>query len=171
MSGRSARTAASSPRSQISQFGPWSSDARRMAPDRCARKRTRHGARRSRASGASQAWRAARARRCGAPAPSPSTRTGSRPAAHSWISAIVRRDAAGFEQRVRGADARMAGERQFAARREDAHAIVGAGLRRRQHERRFGQIRPGRDALHVGIGQAFGVENHGERVADETVRT
>ena len=73
--------------------------------------------------------------------PSPSTRSGSSrrsPSCTSTPSRGVRQ--AGLEHGVRGADARMPGERHFAARAEDAQADSSrTGVRRREHEGRFRQ--------------------------------
>ena len=79
--------------------------------------------------------------------------------------AVARRGQAGIEHHVRGAHARVAGERHFAPRAEDAQPV--ARLRRggRKHEGRLGQPGPARDRLHRGGVQAFGVEHHGEGVA------
>ena len=70
-----------------------------------------------------------------------------------------------FQHGVRGADARMAGEGPLAARAEDAQAIAAALIDRRQDEGRLRQACPARDRLHVVIGQAFGVQHHGEGIA------
>ena len=67
--------------------------------------------------------------------------------------------------RVRRADRGVAGERQLGARREDPQAIARA--RRRQHERRLGQVGPGGDARHLRVGEPLRVEDHRDRVAGE----
>jgi glutathione S-transferase len=59
----------------------------------------------------------------------------------------------------------MAGERQFAARREDTHAVVRRIVLGRQHEGRFGQVRPRREVLHLFVGQANAIEHHGQWIA------
>jgi len=61
----------------------------------------------------------------------------------------------------------MSGERQFDCRREDACAVVGARIGRRQEKRRLRQIRPAGDFLHALGREAFGVEDHRERIALE----
>ena len=50
------------------------------------------------------------------------------------------------DQRVGGAEGRVASERQFRVRRKNADTIIDARLRR--DERRLGKIRPVRDPLH-----------------------
>ena len=72
---------------------------------------------------------------------------------------------AGFEHGVRSADAGVAGEGQFLARGENAHAVVGAGLGWRQHEGGFGEVGPGGELLHPGVAEALAVEDHGDGVA------
>ena len=71
----------------------------------------------------------------------------------SSASTISREPGAAIEmgQQHRGPDRRMAGERQFARRREDAQAARGAsGSSGGKHEHRFGQIELARDRLHGG---------------------
>jgi hypothetical protein len=55
---------------------------------------------------------------------------------------------------------------QLAARREDAHAVVGRGVGGRQQESRFGQVGPFGKALHRGVVQAAAVHHHGQGVAE-----
>src|SRR5439155_6159244 len=61
----------------------------------------------------------------------------------------------------------MAGEWQFLPGREDPQAVVGPLVRRRADERRLGQVRPGRDRLHLLARHDVAVEHHGDRVALE----
>jgi hypothetical protein len=61
----------------------------------------------------------------------------------------------------------MAGERQFSRRREDPEACRIGGSPRIEDEYGFGQVELGRDRLHGGIVEAFGVEHDGERIAGE----
>ena len=65
----------------------------------------------------------------------------------------------------RGADGRVAGERQFACGREDAQPRAVAGILRRQHEHRLGMIELARDRLHCGGVEPCGIEHDGERIA------
>ena len=66
----------------------------------------------------------------------------------------------------RGADRRMAGERQFHGGREDAHAHRAAGSRL-EHEHGLGKAEFSRDRLHPGVVQRIGVEHDGKRIAGE----
>ena len=77
----------------------------------------------------------------------------------------ARRLAAGLQPGVARAERRMAGEGQLAARREDPHPVVGAGLRRREDERRLGEVRPVGDAGELVVGEPVTVEHDGDRVA------
>src|SRR6266700_6900035 len=61
----------------------------------------------------------------------------------------------------------MPGERQLGRRGEDAYLVVGAWGIGRQHERRLGEIRPAREALHLRRRQALAIEHHRDRVAQE----
>ena len=70
--------------------------------------------------------------------PIPSSSTNSR-AAGAAIDAA---------EQHRGADGRMAGERQFPRRREDAQPRAMRGSARRQHEHGLGQVELARDRLH-----------------------
>ena len=58
---------------------------------------------------------------------------------------------------------------QFAARAEDADAVVragGAALRRgRQQESALGKVGPVREILHLGGGDVFAIQHHRKRVA------
>jgi hypothetical protein len=63
-------------------------------------------------------------------------------------------------------DRRVAGERQLAHRREDAHAVVGGGAGRLQDENGLGQVHLARGFfLHDFSGQIVGVEHDGGRIA------
>src|SRR5512135_1586062 len=59
----------------------------------------------------------------------------------------------------------MAGERNFAGRREDAQAIARLGVARGQQERRLDQVRPRGERLHVGVAPVARVDDHAERIA------
>ena len=61
----------------------------------------------------------------------------------------------------------MAGERQLAAGREDAHPVVGAGVGRRQQEGRLAQVGPARERLHPRVVERVGVVDDGERIAEQ----
>src|SRR6185437_10398400 len=65
-------------------------------------------------------------------------------------------------------DIRMPGERDFVGRGEYPHAGRIGGVVRGQHERGFGVVEFGGDALHLGIAEAPRVWYDGERVAGET---
>lgn len=71
----------------------------------------------------------------------------------------------GMQRGVSAADTRVSGERQFLARREDSHAIVGAWVGRWQQERGLGQVHPGGEALHRDRIHATGIEYDGQRIA------
>jgi hypothetical protein len=62
--------------------------------------------------------------------------------------AVLPRNAAGRQPGVAAAQRGMAGEGQFAAGREDAHAVVGTGVGGRQQERGLRQVRPAREVGH-----------------------
>ena len=64
------------------------------------------------------------------------------------------------------AQRRVAGELQFAARREDAQPVVGLRIGRRQHEGGLRQVGPARKLLHGGIAQAVALQHDGDRVAE-----
>ena len=70
-------------------------------------------------------------------------------------------------QHVAGADIRMTGERQFGARREDAHVSMMLRVVGRQHERRLRQVELHRQRLHLLVGQPARVGKHRERIAAE----
>ena len=75
------------------------------------------------------------------------------------------RNTAALHPGVATAERRVSGKRQLAARREDAHAVIGLIRCRSQQEGRIRQIRPARERLHPLVAQAVGVVNDGERVA------
>ena len=101
-------------------------------------------------------------RRCRA---APRRRTGPT----SSASTTSRDCAAAIEMREqhRGPDRRMAGERQFARRREDAQPRPLLGIVRGQHEHGLRQVEFARDRLHGGGVEAVGVEHDGQRIAGE----
>ena len=82
---------------------------------------------------------------------------------------IVRRPAASIPlgQRDRSADRRVAGKRQFVARREDANSGAVRLVFRRQHEHRFRQVELPRDGLHGGRVEPVGIEDDGQRIAGQ----
>jgi len=57
-------------------------------------------------------------------------------------------------------------ERQLARGCEDPQTVVSPSDRGRQDERRLGQVRPARQALHLLVGDTFGIEHDGDRVAE-----
>jgi len=57
------------------------------------------------------------------------------------------------------------GHRQFAARREDAHAHIGVRRTRRQHEGGLGERHLQRDGLHLGFIDCAGIREHRKLVA------
>jgi hypothetical protein len=61
----------------------------------------------------------------------------------------------------------MAGERQFAARGEDPNLRRVRDVGGRQHEGGLRQIELGRDRLHLPGRQSLGVQDDGQRIADE----
>lgn len=61
----------------------------------------------------------------------------------------------------------MAGEGQLLVRGEDAQTIVGGGILGREDEGRLGQVRPVRDASHLRLIEAIGIEDDGDGVASE----
>ncbi|GAA3258546.1 hypothetical protein GCM10010532_109490 [Dactylosporangium siamense] len=65
------------------------------------------------------------------------------------------------------ADARVPGERQLRAGREDPDPVGGLGHRRRYHEDRLGEVELAGDRLHLLTGEIPGVEHDGEGVAGE----
>lgn len=66
---------------------------------------------------------------------------------------------------MRAAERGVPGERQLTARREDAQPVVGVGVRRREHERRLGQVGPPCEAGHLVVGETQRVEDDGDGVA------
>ena len=74
---------------------------------------------------------------------------------------------AGAGQYESGADIGMAGERHLATRREYPHFGRMRGVPGRQHEGRLCQIELGGDGLHLPGRQPLGVEDNGQRIADE----
>ena len=78
--------------------------------------------------------------------------------------AVLRRTAH-LEPRVARPQRGMPGERQLDRRREDPHAIVGLTDRRREHERRLGEVRSSSpNLLHVGVRDPARVEHDRHRV-------
>ena len=71
------------------------------------------------------------------------------------------------DQRGDGADRRVTRERQLVPRREDAHAVVGAGGRRRCHEGRLGEVRLARDRLHLVRAECAGFGHDRDGVTGE----
>src|SRR5690348_13948397 len=67
---------------------------------------------------------------------------------------------AAFEQRMGTPNARVAGECDFLAWREDAHAIIGFASGRREQERGLHEVVPARKALHRGTAPLLGIEHH-----------
>ena len=93
---------------------------------------------------------------------------GTRPAAHCWTIRSASRGAwPALSQAWQVPRVGMPGERQLGRRGEDADQVVGARGVGRQHERRLGQVRPAREALHLRRGQALAVEHDRDRVAQE----
>ena len=75
------------------------------------------------------------------------------------------RRAAVLEPGVAAAERRMAGERQLAARGEDADAVVGGRVARREQEGRLAQVGPARERLHALVVEDVGAVHDGERIA------
>ena len=67
----------------------------------------------------------------------------------------------------RRSDGRMAGERQFALRRENPHPRAVDRVSRLENEHGLGQVELGGDRLHARVVEAFGVKDHGKRIAGE----
>ena len=63
----------------------------------------------------------------------------------------------------------MSGERHLEARREDPD--VRGRLRRRQDERRLGQVHLPRERLHLRVGEAARVLEHAQGISREPVAT
>src|SRR5262245_24241926 len=61
----------------------------------------------------------------------------------------------------------MSRKRQLARGREDAHAIVGLPIRRRQEKRGFRQVSPARERGHRRLVQLAGRVHDRQRVAAE----
>ena len=149
--------------------------AGRPSPARCRptrrRRRTRRRGRPSPPARRRARRRPARSARSGGAAnarPAAVRRTGISPAAHSWTTtSSAAGDAAGLEPGVARPERRVAGEGQLPPGREDPHPVVGAGLRRREHERRLRQVRPVGDPLHRGVVEPVAVEHDGDRVPAE----
>jgi hypothetical protein len=72
-----------------------------------------------------------------------------------------------LRQNIRGADIGMPGERQFGARREDAHLRRVRTILRRQHEGSLGEVELAGDRLHLRAGQCRCVGNDRKRIAAE----
>ena len=99
---------------------------------------------------------------------SPRERDGNRADAKAERHAIgARRDHACAREGEGRANRGMACHRQLLAGREDADAHVGAGLLRRQHERRLGEVHLLGDGLHRVGRQAAAVEEDRELVTGE----
>ena len=64
----------------------------------------------------------------------------------------------------------MAGERQLAAGREDADAVVGRRVGGREQEGRLAQVGPARERLHPRVVERVGAVHDGERVAEQRPR-
>src|SRR5215469_3110106 len=59
----------------------------------------------------------------------------------------------------------MAGKGQLSPRREDPQAIISPLVGRRTDERRFGQVGPGRDRLHLSARQRVAIEHDSDGIA------
>ena len=67
----------------------------------------------------------------------------------------------------RGSNCRMAGEGQFALRGKNPHPRAVDGVPWLEDEDGLGQVELGGDRLHARVVEAFGVEDHGERIASQ----
>ena len=91
--------------------------------------------------------------------------------AHEAHAALLHDDVLAVRLAARGQPGRataqrgVAGKRQLAAGREDAHAVVGAGVGGRQQEGRLREICPAREGRHSRVVEALRVMHHGQRVA------
>ena len=72
-----------------------------------------------------------------------------------------------LRQNIRGADIGMPGERQFGARREDAHLRGVCLLARWQHEGCLGEVELTGDGLHLRAAQSLAIRDDRERIAAE----
>ena len=84
---------------------------------------------------------------------------------HDPIGTGQTRHAAGQDER--GADRRMAREGEFARRSENSHARPMGRIGRGQYEDRLGVVEFPRDRLHLGPGQAGGIQHDREGIAPE----
>mmetsp|Transcript_5523 Transcript_5523/g.13340 ORF Transcript_5523/g.13340 Transcript_5523/m.13340 type:complete len:293 (+) Transcript_5523:495-1373(+) len=73
--------------------------------------------------------------------------------------------AAAGQEGMGAAQRRVARERQFATRREDAHPIVSGRVGGRQQEGGFAEVGPAGEGGHFLVGQTGSVDNDGQRVA------
>jgi len=80
---------------------------------------------------------------------------------------VVGRVACHAGQDEGGADVGVAGERHLGLWGEDADAGVVLRVIRGQDEGGFRQVEVGGNGLHVGVAEAAGIGQHGERIATE----
>ena len=100
--------------------------------------------------------------------PFPLERHGGRPDAQAEDEAVLAGlDHAFLYEREGAPDRRMPGHRQLLARREDAHADVGARRLGRKDERAFGEVHLARDRLHLVSREPGRFREHRELVAFE----
>ena len=78
---------------------------------------------------------------------------------------VALRHPSGGEPGVARPERRVAGEGQLRHGCEDAQAVVGGRVVRREHERRLGEVHPVREALHLLRVEIRGVEHDRDRVA------
>lgn len=74
---------------------------------------------------------------------------------------------AGLQPGMTAAQGRMAGERQFAHRGENAHPIIRCRLAWGQQEGGFAQVAPTGEGLHLLVREIGGIEHHGQRIAQQ----
>src|SRR3984885_10607657 len=70
------------------------------------------------------------------------------------------------QPRACGPKSGVPGERQFPSRGEDPKPVVRHRSGGRQNERRLGQIRPARQALHLLVGQVRAIVDDRNRIAE-----
>jgi hypothetical protein len=78
---------------------------------------------------------------------------------------LARFDQASLDRRISAADAGVPGKGQFLAWREDAHAVIRRGRRRRQQKSGFGKVGPAGKGLHGAAVEALAIHHDGQRIA------
>jgi hypothetical protein len=70
---------------------------------------------------------------------------------------------------VAGTERRVAGEREFADGREDAHAVIRIRIGRGQQEGRIRKMGPAGEGGHPRVAQSLGGMHHRKRVAAQRI--